>query len=377
MTYTELIQELVSAAKSPKKTVVRTMQDTGKKAVGVSPVYGPEEIICAANCLPIGLWGGHTGFQLADKYLQSFCCSVIRANLEYGLKGDYNMLTAIVGNSFCDALKGFMKNWPYGIKHIPVIPFVYPQNRIPAGEEYLVSELKFFQKRLEDLLGVTITEEALNGAMDVYDAYRATCRRFVAMVADYPVTLNAKVRHFILKAAQFLDKKSYTAKLNNLMDDLSKQPKETLADSFKVVLTGIMVDAEAYLDAFVNNKIVIVADDLMQESRQFRTLTRASGSALERMAGRYMDTRGCSLVYEEEKSRGQMLIDMVKNEHADAIIYAQMKFCEMEEFDYPLIKEEIHNAGIKMLYIEADQQMEASGQLDNRIQAFVEINHQR
>lgn len=374
MTHTDLIQELVSAAKSPKKTVIKTMQSTGKKAIGLSPVYGPEEIIYAANCLPVGLWGGHTEFQLADKYLQSFCCSVVRANLEYGLKGDYNMLSAIVGNSFCDALKGFMKNWPYGIKHIPVIPCVYPQNRIPAGEDYLIAEFKFFQKRLEDLLGVAITEDALNQAMDVYDAYRAASRRFVAMVADYPVTLNAKVRHFIIKAAQFLDKKDYTAKLTALMDDLSEQPRETLAGAFNVVLTGIMVDAEAYLDALVENKIVVVADDLMQESRQFRTTTRASGSALERMAGRYIDIKGCSLVYEEEKSRGQMLIDMVKDHHADAIIYAQMKFCEMEEFDYPLLKEEIRASGIKMLYVEADQQMEVSGQLTNRIQAFVEIN---
>lgn len=63
------------------------MKETGKKAIGMSPVYAPDEVVYAANCLPIGLWGGHTEFELADKYLQSFCCSVIRANLEYGLKG--------------------------------------------------------------------------------------------------------------------------------------------------------------------------------------------------------------------------------------------------------------------------------------------------
>ena len=373
MKHIDLIQELVSAAKSPKKTVIKSMKDTGKKAIGLSPVYGPDEIVYAANCLPIGLWGGHTEFQLADKYLQSFCCSVIRANLEYGLKGDYNMLTAVVGNSFCDALKGFMKNWPYGIKHIPVIPCVYPQNRIKAGEEYLIEEFEFFKQRLEKLLGITITEADLDNAVAVYDAYRDASRRFVEMVNDYPVTLNAKTRHFIIKAAQFMDKKDYTEKLNELMAELAKQPKET-SDGLKVVITGIMVDAEAYLDALVDNNVIIAADDLMQESRQFRTLTRNEGNAMRKIAGRYIDLKGCALVYEEEKTRGQMLIDLKNKYNADAIIYAQMKFCEMEEFDYPLIKKEMSDAGVKMLYIESDQQVEAPGQLANRIQAFVEIN---
>ena len=371
MKHNEIIQTLVEAAKSPKKTVVKTMKATGKKAIGLSPVYGPDEVIYAAGCLPIGLWGGHTEFQLADKYLQSFCCSVIRANLEFGLKGDYNMLSAIVGNSFCDALKGFMKNWPYGIKHIPVIPCVYPQNRIAAGEEYLIAELRFFQQRLEELLNVKITEEDLENALSVYDDYRAACRRFVSIVPDYPVTLNAKVRHFILKAAQFMDKKDYTEMLNQLIDSLTAQPKEKL-DGFRVILTGIMVDAENYLDALVENNIIVVADDLMQESRQFRTKTRGFGTAMERIAGRFIDLRGCALVYEEEKSRGQMLIEMAKD--ANAVFYCQMKFCEMEEFDYPIIKGELQAAGVKMLYIESDQQVDASGQLANRIQAFVEIN---
>ena len=165
----------------------------------------------------------------------------------------------------------------------------------------------------------------------------------------------------------------YSHRAGLLVDDLTKCPKEEM-DGFKVVLTGIMVDAEAYLDALVENDIIVVADDLMQESRQFCTKTREHGTALEKIAGRYMDIKSSALVYDEKKGRGQMLVDMVKEFDADAVIYAQMKFCEMEEFDYPLVKEDIQKAGVKLLYIESDQQVDASGQLSNRIQAFVEIN---
>ncbi len=373
MSYQDIIQELVAAAKTPKKTVVRSMKETGKKAVGMFPVFAPDEIVYAAGCIPVGMWGGHTEFELADKYLQSFCCSLVRANMEYGLRGDYNMLSAVVGNSFCDALKGLYKNWPYGIKNIPIIPCVYPQNTYPEAEKYLVKELNYFKSNLEKCLGVEITEEALTDAVNVYDAYRQACRDFVDIVKDYPVTIDAKTRHFILKAAQFMDKKIYTEKLRQLVDGLKSQPKEE-KDGLRVVLTGVMIDAEAYLDALVDNNVIVVADDLMQESRQFRTKDVKEGTALERMAARYCHIKGCAMVYDEEKTRGDLLIDLKNKYGADAIIYALFKFCEIEEFDYPIIKEQMAKEGVKMLYIESDQQVDTSGQLANRIQAFVEIN---
>ncbi len=373
MSYQDIIQELITAAKTPKKTVIRSMNTTGKRAVGMFPVFAPDEIVYAAGCLPVGMWGGHTEFELADKYLQSFCCSLVRANLEYGLKGDYNMLSAVVGNSFCDALKGLYKNWPYGIKHIPIIPCVYPQNTYLEAQSYLVKELAYFKTNLEKCLNVEITEEKIQAAVNVYDAYRDACRRFVDTVKDYPVTIDAKTRHFILKAAQFYDKAVYTRKLNELVDGLTKQPKEE-KDGLRVVITGVMVDAEAYLDALVDNNIIVVADDLMQESRQFRSANVTEGTGLERIAKRYCQIKGCAMVYDENKTRGDLLLSLKEKYDADAIIYALFKFCEIEEFDYPVIKEQMRNAGVKMLYIESDQQVDSPGQLANRIQAFVEIN---
>lgn len=373
MAYQDIINELVCAAQTPKKTLVGSMKETGKKAVGMFPVFTPDEIVYAAGFIPAGMWGGHTEFELADKYLQSFCCSLVRANMEYGLRGDYDMLSAVVGNSFCDALKGLFKNWPYGIKHIPVIPCVYPQNTYPEAEEYLVKEFTYFKQNFEKCLGVNITEEALTEAVDIYDGYRDACRKFTEIARDYPVTIDAKTRHFIIKAAQFYDKKIYTEKLNMIIEGLLASPKEH-KDGLRVVLSGVMVDAISYLDALVENDVIVVADDLMQESRQFRTPNVKEGTALERMAKRYTNIKGCAMVYDEQKTRGDLLIDLKNRSGADAVIYALFKFCEIEEFDYPMIKAQMEKEGVKMLYIESDQQVETSGQLANRIQAFVEIN---
>lgn len=371
--YVELIHELEVVSKNPKAAVVKSMRGGNKKAVGVFPIYTPEEVIYAAGFLPVGMWGGPTDLEKADTFLQNFCCSVMRANMEYALKGTYHMLSAVVVTTFCDSLKALCKNWPYAAPNIPVLGFAYPQNRIPSAREYLLRELDFLKLRLKDLFGAEITEEALQAAFAVYEDYRAACRRFVAMVKNYPITLNARIRHNVLKAAWFMDKKVYTEKLDGIINGLSRQPAEKL-DDFKVILSGIMVDSPAYLNVLVDNRITVVADDLAHESRQFRTPARTSGTAMERIADRYLDTEGCSLIYDPQKARGDMLVQMARELDADGIFYCQMKFCEPEEFDYPLLKLDFEKAGIKHLYIEADQQLDAPGQLANRIQTFVEVN---
>ncbi|EHO16835.1 hypothetical protein HMPREF9466_02776 [Fusobacterium necrophorum subsp. funduliforme 1_1_36S] len=58
----ELIHIFEDVANNPKKMVAEYKKEVGKEVIGVMPVYAPEEIIHAAGCLPIGLWGGKKKF---------------------------------------------------------------------------------------------------------------------------------------------------------------------------------------------------------------------------------------------------------------------------------------------------------------------------
>ena len=68
-----------------------------------------------------------------------------------------------------------------------------------------------------------------------------------------------------------------------------------------------------------------------------------------------------------------MLIDMVREKDARAVVVCMMKFCDPEEFDYPVYKKELEQAGIPVLYLELDQQIESFEQLRTRIQSFSEM----
>ena len=368
-----LIAELEQVALEPRASVAKLKADTGKKLIGMFPLYLPEEIVYAHGMLPVGMWGGQTEIRLADKYLQSFCCSVIRANLEFGMNGTYDILDGIVMATYCDTLKCVCEDWKYAVPQIPFIPMVYPQNRnIQAGIDYMEDEFARVEKELSKISGKSITEADLEAAWEVYENYRAACRRFVKVVERAPKTLNAKTRHLILKAAWFMDKKQYTNKLNEIVDAFEAAPAEEF-NGKKVVVEGILVEPLALLDAFVENDILIVADDLAHQSRQFRTPGRAAGSVYEKMAHRIADTRGCALLYEERKTKGDFLIDLVKANKADGLVVCMMKFCDPEEYDYPIFKVELEKANIPMLYMEIEQKMETVEPLRTRIQSFAEM----
>ena len=66
-------------------------------------------------------------------------------------------------------------------------------------------------------------------------------------------------------------------------------------------------------------------------------------------------------------------MDLVKETKSEAVVVFMMKFCDPEEFDYPIYKKELEEAGIPVLYLEIDQQMDSYEQIRTRVQSFTEM----
>ncbi|MBR0598070.1 2-hydroxyacyl-CoA dehydratase subunit D [Sinanaerobacter chloroacetimidivorans] len=369
----QLIRELEEIGENPRPSILKSMKETGKEAVGCFPIYTPEEIVYAAGMLPVGMWGGQIVGRQSDRYLQSFCCSIMKANTEQALIGSYDFLSAVILTTFCDTLKCIVENWKVALPQLCLIPMVYPQNRkIDAGKQFMREELMRVIAELEKVTGREITVKALEESVELYDEYRRTMQEFVDLVPEHQELLSAKRRHLIIKAAYFMDKKIYTEKLKKLIQEIKKMPVEQ-GKKKKIIITGLISEPQGMLDILTENGMVIVADDLAHESRQFRSIAPKKGDALDRMTERLALQDGCAFLYDEAKSRGSMLIDMVKKYDADGIIFCQLKFCDPEEFDYPIIKKELQLKEIPTLYIEIEQQMDSLEQLRTRIQSFAEM----
>ena len=68
-----------------------------------------------------------------------------------------------------------------------------------------------------------------------------------------------------------------------------------------------------------------------------------------------------------------MIVEDVKRLGLDGIIYALMKFCDPEEYDYPIVKADFDDADIPSLYLEVEQESSNAEQVRTRVQTFVDM----
>ncbi|HWP50908.1 MAG TPA: 2-hydroxyacyl-CoA dehydratase family protein [Clostridia bacterium] len=346
----------------------------GKKVIGCFPVYTPEELVHASGMLPFGLWGGQTELKLAKSYLPAFACSIMQGTLEFGLRGTFKGLSAVIIPALCDTFRCMTQNWRFGVPTIPMIPIVYPQNReSPASVDYLISEYETVLSMLSTITGKMLNEKALSESIDVYNEHNATMRAFVKAANNHLDIATPQVRHAVMKSAFFYEKSEHTAIVREIVEALNSLPVYNFTGK-KVVLTGITCEPDALLDIFAENNIAVVGDDLAQEMRQYRTDTPVKGGGgLKRLALQWNARFGCSLVHELGKPRGKMLAAMCEETGATGVVACLMKFCDPEEYDLPYIVADLRDANLPCLTIEIDQQNTSYEQIRTRVQTFCEM----
>ena len=364
-----LKKELRDIAANPGSSI-DSLKKTGKKLVGMGPEYSPDEIAIAAGAYPIGIWGGQKSIQKARAELPPFVCSIMQSMKEYELEGTYDNLDAVIFPSLCDTLKCMGQKWK---GKAPIIQFAHPQMRIiDASVIYLTEEYRLVAERLEKVLGVKITEAQMNDAIEVCNANRVALSEFVEVAANHPDKIKPADRHMVIKARYFIDRAEHTAKIKELTAELKAAPVVPWKGK-KVILTGITAEPVELLDIFDKFDMAVVADDLAQESRQFRTLVPEGKNPFERLAKQWQNVVGCSLAGDAKRLHGPMLMDMLKEKGADAIIVCMMKFCDPEEFDYAVYNTQFDEAGVRHLFIEIDQEATSFEQARTRIQSFAEM----
>ncbi len=369
MSTADILAVFKKIAESPAECLKEYEAESGQKAVGCFPAYVPEPIIHAAGTLPIGIWGGQVEIDKARAWLPSFACSIMQADMELELKGSYDGLAAVVIPSLCDTLKCIGQKWK---GTCPVVQFTHPQHRqLDSAVTYLAKEYDSVRCRLGEILGVEITEEAIAESLAVYNEHNAVMREFSCAANKYAACISVTDRHAVMKSAFFIRKETHTALVRALLSSLQGAP--ACEDGKKrVVLTGIMAEPVEVLDIMQEYGFAIAADDLAQESRQYRSDYPEDGAVMDRMARQWQGME-CSLAYDEKKTRILDLVKTVKDTKADGVIVCMMKFCDPEEFDFPIIRKALEKEGIPYTQLEVDLQSISIEQIRTRIQTFADI----
>src|SRR5512138_1794949 len=109
------LEEYRRAAADPVDYARQLKKEAGKKIIGYTCSYTPEEVILAAGAHPLRLFGTKEHISLADSHLQSYCCSPVRGILEEGLSGRVDVLDGMVFPHTCDSMQRLSDIWRMNI----------------------------------------------------------------------------------------------------------------------------------------------------------------------------------------------------------------------------------------------------------------------
>lgn len=368
----EILAQFEEDSEHPYRTIDACNADK-KKVIGLAPYFAPYELVHAAGMYPVELWGGNIDASEAHRYYPAFYCSILLSLLEYGLKGDYDFLSGIIIPTTCDGLRNLEENWKYAKPDMPVIALTQPVNRkTQAAEDYYANELHRVQHELEEIAGHLITDAQLFNSIQLYNKQKELMRRFPEVACDHLDIFTPKVRHYVYKAARVMPVELHTRLVAELLDELDDVPVYDF-DGPRLIATSILMDSTELLDTLEQEGIAIVGDDIVGDSKRFETDAPAHVDPFVSLARIWPHIEGCSVLYDPKKLRGPMLIDLYNQRKADGILISIIKFCEEEEFDYPVLKKDFEAEGIPVLYLETENQGRIDEQAATRIQAFVEM----
>jgi len=345
---------------------------TGGKVIGYFCTYVPEEILYAANILPVRILGSHEPQDVSEPHIFAMFCPFCRDCLAQGLKGRFDYLDGITIAQSCLHIRQAFTSWDL---HIPTDFSYYlphPMNvQSPHAIPYLTEELKLFKKAIEEWIGHPITEEDLKRGIEIVNKNRRLMKEIYELRKKPNPPLTGLEAMTMVVSSQMTDKEEHNKELEAV---LQKLPLRNIDNSGeRLMILGSEDDDTEFIAMVENLGARFVIDDHCTGSRYFDNEVNANVDLLEAISERYVKRIPCPSKDWPQRTRLDYIVQLAKDYDVQGAIVMQMKFCDPHELDTIAIKETLENdVGIPTLFLEFDVTVPI-GQFKTRVEAFLEI----
>ncbi|MDA8164756.1 MAG: double-cubane-cluster-containing anaerobic reductase [Desulfobacteraceae bacterium] len=353
----------------------------GRPVVGTFCVYVPEEIVVAAGGICVGLCGGSQGsIPDAEKTLPRNICPMVKS--AYGFKAGricpyFQTVDFVYGETTCDAKK---KTWELLDRLVPTHVMEIPQMKGLRDKAMWLAEVQDFKARVEAVCRKRVTESDLAGAIRTINDKRRALQRLTALRAADPAPINGRDGLLIEQIAFYDEPVRFARRVNALCDELEERVRRgegvTAGRAPRVMIAGTPM---ALPNWKVHNLVeaagaVVVNEESCIGTRYFKDLIEEEVSGLDRqleaLTDRYMRI-DCSC-FTPNNERIEQVLAEYRSSNAQGIIHYSLQFCHTYNIEEIRIREACEQKGIPYLAIESDYSPEDVGQLQTRIEAFLE-----
>jgi benzoyl-CoA reductase subunit C len=344
------------------------------KVLGYMCSYAPEEIIWASGALPFRLMGTKNAIDRADAHLQGYCCSLVRGSLEDALSGRLDFLDGMVFPHTCDSIQRLSDIWRINVKSRFHADVLLPAKLdSDSASDYLIATFRKLIKDFENWQGRSITEKRLREAADLYNEIRSHLNSLYVLRQAHPGLIVGSDFHAVVQASMWMDREAFSKILSAIVGCLKEQATDTSFQGKRIVLSGGVCNVPDIYPAIEAAGAVVVGEDVCTGDRFFQGNIQMQGDMVESIARRYIDRIVCPAKHHGLFSRGNQLIQKVRETRADGVLFLFLKFCDPHGFDYPYLKQMLDQEGISSMLFEIEDRNLSEGQFKTRCEAFIEM----
>jgi len=342
---------------------------SGKKIAGCISTYVPEEIIYAAELLPVEIIGKPRSYAKADAYLPSFSCSFMRGFLEKLLEKEYEYLDLLVLPSLCDSIWGFYSIWQELSPENRTYLLHYPAQRSKEALNYFAEEVERFKIFMETLSARDISNKDLGAAIEVYEKNRGLLKSLYELRREESPPISGVEALEVVLSSMTAPKHLHNQLLEEFLSEIERR-EEYPKGNPRLLVSGHIVDDPDVLRVIEDSGGLIVADDLDTGSRYFWSLTDRAAKPIESISRRYFELP--SPYGSPFEDRIKYLMAMVRAFGVEGVVFATRKFCDPYLFDYVVLGHAVREEGVPSLLLEYEYPL-AKGSLKTRVEAFIEM----
>jgi benzoyl-CoA reductase subunit C len=315
----------------------------GRKAVGHMPIYVPRELIHAAGMLPVGIVGGGDRLEIirGDAFFQSYICHIPRSTIELALSKRLDALDGMLFPSICDVIRNLSGMWTMLFPERYVRYVDVPQNFSGrVGGRYWRRELEILRDDLARLAGREITDDSLAAAIRAYNENRRALRELYRLRSERPWFFPLSEVYQFLRAGNLLPVDEHTQMLRDYLRLAPLEEGRVEQDESRIVLVGMFCEQPppGLLATLERAGCWVVDDDLLLGLRWLTGDVREEGDPIESLTEAFVtQSAETASRYLPDGLRGAGLVESVRRNRADGVIFCAPSFCDPALLEQPML----------------------------------------
>ena len=374
-------------AQEPER--ITTAKKEGKKVIGYFCPHLPEELILAADMLPVRLtFGGELEPVAAgEDFLKSYSCPFARSCIGYRKLSDnfyYTAVDAICVAYTCDSMRRIQEYWEKYFD-IPTFSLGIPQTHDrfrskPHAKEYFKNELKLLRQKLAEFSDKKVTDQDIRKSIALCNQIREK----LWILFEYPQSMQTPIEWRdvlnITHAGFLIDRTDFIVELDQIIKVLKRiKTQDIPQDTRPRIMIGgsiIGIGDHKILDIINRAGANIVADFTCTGSmfsRKRVSMPGIIGSPMDGLAERYLYNIPCPFMTDLPK-RLNRLVRIARDYSVQGLVYYNLKYCDIWRAEFKFMKEALYNQlSVPSLLIETDYSPTDVGTIRTKVEAFLEM----